>query len=130
MSRALRQFLRAADACRAADVRRQDEAFLTALFDAADDTVLRQSVFGMRGQILVHRSSLTPESEVLSRMAATAAEVLDSLNDGNPDRAEETARTATLLTGFAIIGETAPPAVNAYLSPSRQRMPEEMTATA
>jgi DNA-binding GntR family transcriptional regulator len=126
LARSQRLLSRASESGRATDVRRQEDAFLTALFDAAEDTVLRQTVLGMRGQILVHRSPLTPESEILTRMGATAAELLAALTEGDPDKAENTARTATLLTGFAIIGQPPPPAVSSYLSSPTPLRPQEV----
>ncbi|EKV29830.1 transcriptional regulator, GntR family [Caenispirillum salinarum AK4] len=128
LARAQRGLTRAVDAGRATEVRRQEDVFLTALFDAAEDTVLRQTVLGMRGQILVHRSPLTPEAEILDRLGATAAELLSALTEGDPDQAERTARTATLVTGFAIIGQKPPPSVDAYLDIQAPRMPAELTA--
>lgn len=129
VNRAQRQLLRTVETGRAADVRRQEENLLTALFDAAEDTVLRQTVLGMRGQILVHRSPLTPEAEILGRLGATASEVVAALSEGDPEKAEKVVRTATLLAGFAIIGQTPPPSVDAYLTTTAEwPMMEEVLA--
>lgn len=128
LGRAQRQLMRAVETGRATEVRRQEDALLTALFDAAEDTVLRQTVLGMRGQILVHRSPLTPEAEILACMGATASEVVTALSDGDPDSAEQVARTATLQAGFTIIGQSAPPSVDAYLMMTPRRVAEDVLA--
>lgn len=116
LARAQRQLERAADSGRAEEVRRQEDAFLTTLFDAGDDTVLRQTVLGMRGQILVHRSHVAGDAAITGRVAATTAAWLKALGEGDPDKVEETVRSTALLTGFAIIGQAPPPSVNAYLA--------------
>lgn len=115
LTRAQRQVQRSAESGRADDARRHEEDFLRALFDTAEDTVLRQTVMGMRGQILVHRSTVAGDAVLAAHLAAPAAACLEALTAGDPDAVETTVRAATLRAGFAIIGQEVPPSVDAYL---------------
>lgn len=116
MARAQRMVERAAESGRFEDVRRQMDALLCAVFDAGEDTVLRQTVQGMRGQILVHRSHLVGDGPLMDRMAATTASWLAAIGAGDPDAVEAIVRSSTLLCGFAVIGQEPPPSVACYLS--------------
>lgn len=116
LARAHRHLERAADAGRLDELREHEDAFLTALFDACDDTVLRQTALGMRGQILVHRRDHGVDAAGCARRCQAAAGCLAAVTAGDPDAAEARVRALTIRTGFAVIGHAPPPSVGVYMT--------------
>lgn len=116
LGRALRQLERSAEAGRGEDLRLHEDAFLTALFDACDDAVLRQMVTGLRGQILIHRQSAALDTAALLTRSETWAACLAAVAAGDPDGAEAQVRAQAMQAAFALVGQAPPPSLDAYVA--------------
>lgn len=116
LGRAQRQMERAADLGRVEELREHEDVFLNALFDACDDTVLRQTALGMRGQILVHRRDHGGGTTACAARARATAGCLAAVTGGSPDAAEAQVRALVIRAGFALIAQPAPPSVDVYLA--------------
>ncbi len=128
LGRALRQIERAAESGRADDLRQHEDGFLSALFDACADGVLRQMVTGLRGQILIHRQPAALDPAAMSSRAESWAACLAAVAAGDPDAAEAETRARAIHAAFALVGQVPPPSLDVYATIAGGSLPRALAS--